>query len=317
MLQTLEPTWTLQGAPVGRLFVSSKGDLARIVGLVSQSMQQMPNTRGRWAADVLLFHRAHRRVNHGLLPHWPAPSHSRRGSCRFVTLECFGLAFCLLPLHKLWHISHPQETECGVVEGMARPPHQACMQLQPALSRPLVRRLHDTPPDHLRPLVTTITTQVLGWPSHSMMTERAHQPIFQVSHPPPSPQGGLACLSAPALPRCDEAHIGICWLLPKPHSQTEHSSVLSNQLGSIYLGGSELHLCLCQSFSRTTLSRAIYRVELLYCRWLVTFEQCFNGKGRRFERQFRRLRIVTGNPIEGHETSVCLGRLLFPLLLLG
>lgn len=189
-------------------------------------MQQMPNTRGRWAAHVLLFHRAHRRVNHGLLPHWPAPSHSRRGSCRFVTLECFGLAFCLLPLHKLWHISHPQETECGVVEGMARPPHQACMQLQPALSRPLVRRLHDTPPDHLRPLVTTITTQVLGWPSHSMMTERAHQPIFQVSHPPPSPQGGLACLSAPALPRCDEAHIGICWLLPKPHSQTEHSSVL-------------------------------------------------------------------------------------------
>lgn len=46
MLQTLEPTWTLQVAPVGRLFVSSKGDLARIVGLVSQSMQQMPNTRG-------------------------------------------------------------------------------------------------------------------------------------------------------------------------------------------------------------------------------------------------------------------------------
>lgn len=113
MLQTLEPTWTLQGAPVGRLFVSSKGDLARIVGLVSQSMQQMPNTRGRWAADVLLFHRAHRRVNHGLLPHWPAPSHSRRGSCRFVTLECFGLAFCLLPLHKLWHISHPQESGGG------------------------------------------------------------------------------------------------------------------------------------------------------------------------------------------------------------
>lgn len=36
MLQTLEPRWTLQAAPVGRLFVSSKSDLAHIVGIASQ-----------------------------------------------------------------------------------------------------------------------------------------------------------------------------------------------------------------------------------------------------------------------------------------
>lgn len=44
--QTLEPRWTLQGAPVGRPFVSSKSDLAHIAGSVSQSMHQTSNTRG-------------------------------------------------------------------------------------------------------------------------------------------------------------------------------------------------------------------------------------------------------------------------------
>lgn len=101
-------------------------DFAHIVGLlVSLSMHRTSNTRGLWAAQVSLSHSTST-SQHALLPHWPASSHSRRGSCGFVTLECFGLAFCLVPLHKLWHISHPQESlEWRESTGH---PHQACMQ---------------------------------------------------------------------------------------------------------------------------------------------------------------------------------------------
>lgn len=103
MLQALEPRWTLQGAPVGRLFVSSKSDLAHIVGIVSQSMQQTPNARGRWAADVSLFHGAHRRVNTAYCHIGQPPTIHTEADAGLSLMECFGLAFCLLPLHKLWH----------------------------------------------------------------------------------------------------------------------------------------------------------------------------------------------------------------------
>lgn len=200
MLQTLEPRWTLQGAPVGRLFVSSKGDLAHIVGRVSQSMQQTPNARGRWAAQRLPLPRRASTSQHGLLPHWPAPSHSRRGRCRFVT---YGVLWpCILPLASAQTMALITPSRGSGVEGMARPPttpslHAAAPAPAAALSRPLVRRLHHTAPDHLRPLVTTIATQVLCWPSHSMMTERAHQPIFKSSIHHRLRREGSRALSAP------------------------------------------------------------------------------------------------------------------------
>lgn len=75
------------------------------------------------------------------------------------------------------------------------------------LSRPLVRRLHHTAPDHLRPLVTAIATQVLCWPSHSMMTERAHQPIFKSTIHHRLCREGSRAFSAPHSWDVDKAHI--------------------------------------------------------------------------------------------------------------
>lgn len=129
MLQTLEPRWTLQGAPVGRLFVSSKGDLAHIVGRVSQSMQQTPNTRGRWAADVSLFYGAHQRVNTACCHiGQPRPFTQRQMQvCHLWSALALHSASCLCTNYG---INHTLTRERRGGEHMARPPHQACMQQQ-------------------------------------------------------------------------------------------------------------------------------------------------------------------------------------------
>lgn len=239
MLQTLEPRWTLQAAPVGRLFVSSKSDLAHIVGIASQSMQQTPNARGPWAADNLLSRGTHRRVNTAYCHIGQPPTIHAEAAAGLSLWSALASqsASCLCTNYGINHTL----TRLGGVEGMARPPHQALHAAAPAapaaLSRPLVRWLHHTAPDHLRPLVTTIATQVLCCPSHGMMTERADQPISKSAiHHRLLREGPRACV-CPALVGCDEAHIGASAYCPTHGIHTRRgSSVLINQLCSICLG---------------------------------------------------------------------------------
>lgn len=106
-----------------------------------------------------------------------SPGHSRRGRCRFVT---YGVLWpCILPLASAQTMALITPSRGSGGEGSIWPGHHTKPACSSSSSSGSTTVSSYTAPDHLRPLVTTITTQVLCWPSHSMMNERAHLPIFK------------------------------------------------------------------------------------------------------------------------------------------
>lgn len=141
VLETLEPRWTLQGAPVGRPFASPKGDLAHIVGSVSQSMHRTSNTRGLWAADMLAPPKAHQRVNTTYCHIGQPPAIHAEAAAGLSLWSALALqsASCLCANCGM---NHTLKMEWSGGSGPATTPslHAAAA----ALSCPLIRRLHTT-----------------------------------------------------------------------------------------------------------------------------------------------------------------------------
>lgn len=151
-------------------------DLAHIVGLVSQSMHQTVQCPWALGRRRPAYPKAHRRVNtpYCHIGRPPAIHAEAAAGLSLWSALASQSASCLCTSYGIYHTLRGAWSG---VEAVGRPPTPSLHATTAVPFRPLVHRLHHTAPDHLRPLVTTITTQVLCRSSHDVMTERAHQPI--------------------------------------------------------------------------------------------------------------------------------------------
>lgn len=114
-----------------------------------------------------------------------SPGHSRRGRCRFVT---YGVLWpCILPLASAQTMALITPSRGSGVEGSVWPGHHtkpACSSSSSSGSTTVSSSCSSVTPHGSRSSAASRddhsnAPEVLCWPSHSMMTERAHLPIFK------------------------------------------------------------------------------------------------------------------------------------------